>query len=94
MGMKSPQSFVETIPNYSGIFTKNKRVGAIINKNNNHWLFLGILPQAPDNAIILYDSVFMRDGYDQYVSSINTFIQWERQKAGLPRSVHHILSLA
>lgn len=77
MHMKNPQSFKESIPNYdaiSGIFIENDKVGAIINKNNNHWLFLGILPK--DNVIILYDSIFQRDAYDQYISPIIGFMNW------------------
>lgn len=79
IGMKNPEEFWNTRSDTQPIFSMNrKKVGVVINKNNMHWVFIGILVQ--EGRAILYDSMFSPGSYNEYLRNVITYAQWERRK--------------
>ena len=77
--MKNPEEFWNTRSDTQPIFSMNrKKVGVVINKNNMHWVFIGILVQ--EGRAILYDSMFSPGSYNEYLRNVITYAQWERRK--------------
>lgn len=77
MGMRNPAEFASTRNASDRIFTPNrKRVVVVINKNNMHWVCIGIMVQ--DCKAYLYDSMFSAGTYHEYLNNVSRYAQWER----------------
>jgi len=77
--MKNPESFWQTRSDSDHIFSPNReKVGVVVNKNNQHWVFIGILVQ--QGVAILYDSMFSPGTINEYFNYVSRYAQWERKK--------------
>lgn len=79
MGMKNPEEFSKSRIDPFPIFTpKRKRVGVVVNKNNMHWVFIGLLVE--EDKAVLYDSMFTPGTANEYLRNVTKYAQWERSK--------------
>lgn len=60
------------------IFTRYKKVGLIINEKDEHWYFIGVLPEK--GKVMIYDSIpRKKDHYYQIVQGIRDFVAREQK---------------
>ena len=61
------------------IFTKYKKIGLVINEKDQHWYFIGVLPEK--GKVMIYDSIpRKRDHYYQIVQGIRDFVSKEQKQ--------------